>query len=522
MSAAAWRWVWQQPASLSDLWRLTRMAGTSSSRCPSASAGWWPRPAAWKDRSFTMPEPARFYYSAASRVGHLGTANQRPAYLSDPGRTPLFSGHPSAQAMAEVAAWRRPTSPTFSSSRAGWRRRQTAWKGRIFALRKPARLFLSDLGQARQFSTAKQQQRQTTKPHLYLVLDDYKEGFTIHKMDIDIDLNVDCGSAETPGCLPEPPVLRIHYPSDVNFAQISALGSHIIAICPSARLVESGTGATITFDTKTALFSLSRILPRELLFGYEAAIAVRNRLYVFESSTDLNDGANGVYFGGGLHCLAADPNDDERYKPWRCLFYSSQFSWSWTNNPPVFLFDPKRITGYGVHPQTGTIFLSAFWSDSWGTFSYRLGGSGQWKHRGDWVLPFKGPAHYDKVLGAWVGLHLGSLGRKDADGYLCACCVVSGCQPPKLDVGREKLFLELANWRHVDAKLVYMGEPSKYCLMERLVPDGADRMNIVIRLTTFKVMYGENGELRTMAHRPARFYKAPSYCYKFDVQAFWM
>ncbi|XP_024311051.1 uncharacterized protein LOC100840794 isoform X4 [Brachypodium distachyon] len=345
MSAAAWRWVWQQPASLSDLWRLTRMAGTSSSRCPSASAGWWPRPAAWKDRSFTMPEPARFYYSAASRVGHLGTANQRPAYLSDPGRTPLFSGHPSAQAMAEVAAWRRPTSPTFSSSRgqasgfidrmpspsnpqhllqffgasprslsesAGWRRRQTAWKGRIFALRKPARLFLSDLGQARQFSTAKQQQRQTTKPHLYLVLDDYKEGFTIHKMDIDIDLNVDCGSAETPGCLPEPPVLRIHYPSDVNFAQISALGSHIIAICPSARLVESGTGATITFDTKTALFSLSRILPRELLFGYEAAIAVRNRLYVFESSTDLNDGANGVYFGGGLHCLAADPNDDER------------------------------------------------------------------------------------------------------------------------------------------------------------------------------------------------------------------
>lgn len=151
--------------------------------------------------------------------------------------------------------------------------------------------------------------------------------------------------------------------------------------------------------------------------------------------------------------------------------------------------------------------------------SYGTRGGGQWKRRGNWVLPFKGPAHYDGLLDAWVGLHLDT---GDADGYLCACHIISGRQPPKWKVGTEQLFLEHPHWRHVDAKLVYMGEGSKYCLVERLRPEGADEMKYVLRVTTFIVKYGEDGELTTMAHRSARFYKAPSYHCHFDVQAFWM
>uniref|UniRef100_M8BQX1 Uncharacterized protein n=1 Tax=Aegilops tauschii TaxID=37682 RepID=M8BQX1_AEGTA len=148
--------------------------------------------------------------------------------------------------------------------------------------------------------------------------------------------------------------------------------------------------------------------------------------------------------------------------------------------------------------------------------------SGQWKHRGDWVLPFKGHAHYDHHLGAWVGLHRQSVYSDDASGYLCACRVMSGWQPPKKEVGKEKLFLEDSHWRHVDGKLVYMRERGKYCLVEHLLPEGADKSMYVLCLTTFVVNYGEDGELSTTANSPPHFYKAPSYCCSFDVQAFWM
>lgn len=139
------------------------------------------------------------------------------------------------------------------------------------------------------------------------------------------------------------------------------------------------------------------------------------------------------------------------------------------------------------------------------------------------MLPFKGPAHYDHQLDAWVGLNRGSVYPDyAADGYLCACPVMSGWQPPKWQIGKEKLFLEDSHWRHVDAKLVYMRELGKYCFVERLLPEGADKSMCVLRLTTFVVKYGEDGELITMTQWPPCFYKAPIYRPSFDVQAFWM
>uniref|UniRef100_A0A8R7TZM1 Uncharacterized protein n=1 Tax=Triticum urartu TaxID=4572 RepID=A0A8R7TZM1_TRIUA len=183
---------------------------------------------------------------------------------------------------------------------------------------------------------------------------------------MDNDPEAGCGSAGSPLRLSEPPALRIGPPTIGRGAQFAALGSHIIATCPSAMEIpmvqEAQDCATLIFDTKTATLTTSNILPQGLQNCYDAAIAVRNRLYVFESFSDNNDGTDGLYYFGGFHCLSSDPNDDERDWTWRPLFNSSRFSWSWPKfggSPPDFPFDPKFMTSLVVHPRTGTIFVSA-------------------------------------------------------------------------------------------------------------------------------------------------------------------
>jgi hypothetical protein len=335
-------------------------------------------------------------------------------------------------------------------------------------------------------------------------------------------------SLESPLSLPEPPFLCLGPQTlDTRFA---ALGSHIIA---------TGDAATVTYDTKTDLSAASEVCPEQLDAGYRTAIAARNKLYVLESYTcnsSTEDKGEWEYWPGGLHCLAIDPSNDERDWTWQPLSRTSRFSWSKTSDPPEFPFNVEDITAHAVHPRTGTILVSVYGTVC-GTFSYGTGGRGQWKRRGLWVFPFVGKAHYDRVLGAWVGLHVHPphcergvwVGHNfypvraiRSDGYVSACPVMSGWQSPKWKVGGEKLFIEHPHWTYEDAKLVPMGENSKYCLVERLVSEGEDEKKRVLRLTVFIVKYGKEGELQTMVHQPSRFYKAPNYESQFDVQAFSM
>lgn len=67
-------------------------------------------------------------------------------------------------------------------------------------------------------------------------------------------------------------------------------------------------GGTLTYDTKTATLSL--FLSRGLPSRYEAAIAIRNRLYVLESVA-VSSFRPDVDVRGGLHCLTANLNDDD-------------------------------------------------------------------------------------------------------------------------------------------------------------------------------------------------------------------
>jgi hypothetical protein len=95
-------------------------------------------------------------------------------------------------------------------------------------------------------------------------------------------------------------------------------------------------------------------------------------------------------------------------------------------------------------------------------------------------------------------------------------------------LSKEKLFVVDLE-RHVEAKLVPMGGGGNFCLVEILTREGVDRKGCLgdgdkclLRLTTFRVKYGDDdGELTITARRPAGEYKLSKYDMS-EAQAFWM
>ncbi|XBI86331.1 hypothetical protein VPH35_094309 [Triticum aestivum] len=381
----------------------------------------------------------------------------------------------------------------------------------------------------------------TTKRHLYLVLDDHKDGYGIHKLD----------SPTT-----TPPVLRVGLPTIGDRAQSAAVGSSIVAICTSPTIdpwgkLDDEFGGVLIYDTNTAVQVVSPQLPKTLLLagGYEATIAVRSRLYMFESNGSER---YYKYVGGcasGLHCLTNDGGDGsggagDEFWGWRPLSpSSSRWCWSWNENLLMLPFDAENITAHAVHAQPGApphdyeILVSD--SNANMTFSFSTTRH-EWTERGDWQLPVVGHAHYDGDLDAWLGLHTAANDRRydhcrRTDGYLCIGDVASA--PSEWKVGREKLFCldedTAAGWSHLDAKLVPMASKegwSEYCLMERLrAPKGEDKKKCsgngdgcLLRLTFFCVERDEGGEPVAKARRRARSYYVSSYSENFDAQVFWM
>jgi hypothetical protein len=76
----------------------------------------------------------------------------------------------------------------------------------------------------------------------------------------------------------------------------------------------------------------------------------------------------------------------------------------------------------------------------------------------------------------------------------------------------DMIFLEHPHWKHLDVKLLHLGENGKYCLVERLLPEavGAEWNKCMLRLTMFIVKYGEDGELRVKLHALANATKSPN------------
>ncbi|CAL4970701.1 unnamed protein product [Urochloa decumbens] len=341
------------------------------------------------------------------------------------------------------------------------------------------------------------------KKHLFLVLDDAKYGFGIHKLDIDAAASASASGAaadddvefEDLPRLPTPPVVRIGNSWVNHFA---VLGSNVIGMSSGIRDVydSRSDGDTLTFDTKTAELALLPDLPDGLRKGCVrlAVAASANRLYVIEDGTqypgaDYDD----ELCWGGLHCLKLQEDDADDGK----------------------IKEPSgpRTTSPGTDHRGR------------GTFSYDIE-HGFWRRHGDWEvgatvrgqgsLPYAG-------LRAWVGLHRQGNAYKGfkPDGHICACKVPSldGVEVPGWKLCKERLFMQDPQQR-VDAKLVDMGCGGRFCLVKiKTEEEGVDRKGgvggdgeeCVLRLTTFGVEYDDDGELVVIDRRPAGSFKVAKY-----------
>ncbi|VAI40267.1 unnamed protein product [Triticum turgidum subsp. durum] len=314
----------------------------------------------------------------------------------------------------------------------------------------------------------------TGKRHLYVVLDDHEDGFGIHKLDPGEHHELLHDVAHH---LPEPPLLWVARTTLGEGVQFAAMGSSIVAIGTDTpispvldgRWLADDIGGVLIYDTKTAVTTVAPHLPRGLQYGYKAAMAVGERLYMLDSKPRWDWHKREQNGTGSLHCLTTDPDFEgtagDEFWDWRALSPSSHWYWSRYHYPPATPFSTEYITAWAAHAQyemvvsvrpTNTSMMGAIFS-----FSRR---ENRWTKRRESHLPVVGQAHYDAHLGAWVGLHAVSVDDGDmygplvADGHLCAGNVMSA--PEKWTVGKKKLFRfdeeTAAGWYHVDAKIVPM------------------------------------------------------------------
>lgn len=137
--------------------------------------------------------------------------------------------------------------------------------------------------------------------HLYVVLDDWKEGvqyFSVHKLDLGDKLDDDADKASLSmtrnyqRLLPSP--VRIAFSGLGAGARFAAIGRKIVAC------TEGQHGLTVVYDTDTAGLSMVRHSPDALHYHWEVALAAVDGLYAIVSkpkclpSNDSSGSANSV------------------------------------------------------------------------------------------------------------------------------------------------------------------------------------------------------------------------------------
>ncbi|RCV35262.1 hypothetical protein SETIT_7G226500v2, partial [Setaria italica] len=284
-----------------------------------------------------------------------------------------------------------------------------------------------------------------------------------------------------------PPLVRIEAQHGYSWS-FAAHGSKIFAMCPS----ESIPGIPV-LDTET--------LGVTVCPSPQSRKSIRNYRPVYASVGDRLVALVFPY----LDVLGGpQPPPAETKKPW-----------SWTSVEPLAPFASSLVSGYALHPDGRTIFMSvkgwkpnpnkmfSIRGERNSTFTFDTE-SLDWTYPGEWLLPFKGRADYDCELDAWVGLCL----YKEGVGHLCWCDIppAAGCETmPAWKFGKDLLFdvessmFDVESSTHVGATLVYMGD-GRFCLVEcRKTED--HHANRVLNMTSFVVKYGKEGDLRTAKHR---------------------
>ncbi|KAL6896822.1 hypothetical protein ACP4OV_007394 [Aristida adscensionis] len=360
------------------------------------------------------------------------------------------------------------------------------------------------------------------RKHLYLVLDDRYNAFSIHKIDVnafapvpDDQQDLPVGLAAVTGNLPEPPVLRLESPAgrmNHRHAFFSAMGGKIFALMNQR--------SALVYDTATGVLALGPQAPPRMVCGFGVTVAVGEALYAL--SYRAFDQEKKEHSFEVMSWAPTAP--DARQHPTK--------GWSWKTlplpppAPPSFTSDHK-VVSYALHPDGSSIFMTTASRYApgipVGTYSFNTRDH-VWKWQGSWALPFHGRGYFDGDLDAWVGLH--------RDGYVCACKVASRCSnstTPLLQLDwqmtKEKLFHKDLD-KHLHASLTYMGR-GRFCVLESesMEQEGLEaehRGCYMLRLTIFGLKYNHKGELQTANHKTTRSYLVHSYNSNFNPTAFWM
>ncbi|KAM0915932.1 hypothetical protein ACQ4PT_010503 [Festuca glaucescens] len=291
--------------------------------------------------------------------------------------------------------------------------------------------------------------RRHGQKHLYLVLDDWEKGYSIHEID---DHAFENRRSSYGAELKLAPVVRLEAPRGVL---IGALGSKVVALWQP-----TVSKWAVAYDTKTAGLAVGPPHP-DALQTMRFVVAAGKKLYAVHE--------------GGVHCLDLEAEEHQ---------------WAWTRASS----SPLRLPGCD---QDGPVEITS-------TFSLDTGGDGDagWKRRGEWLLPFLGQGHYDADLDAWVGLH----SRR----YMCTCDVPEPLadvrsgdddhdapappQPTWELVSASSLFSADPDPRRGDsaASLVHMGN-GEFCVVEALLATGE---YVQLRLIRFRFERDRHGRLR--------------------------
>ncbi|KAM0908551.1 hypothetical protein ACQ4PT_015389 [Festuca glaucescens] len=320
--------------------------------------------------------------------------------------------------------------------------------------------------------------------HLYLALDDWEEGFSLHKIGLD---DVLAGSGDDSGDelrrLPYP-ILRLGFRTLGSHPRFHALGSNIVVTNDSSS--HQGNGLTLVYDTDTAALGIENSVQPELRGQYKA-VAAGDNLYTLDSHNINNGDLPYLCQTVPDHIPRSNFDTDEKEDMPYCRRPQRRWSWERLPAPPPFTSGNRsHVSARTLHPDGRTVFVSFESSDygkDMGTFSLDTD-SGEWTRRGDC--------------------------KEDGCGYdyLCTCDVPdiskdSVARKPAWSVAKEKLtFLEapLKTLGHV--LLPIGGGSGVFCLVEPAVRQGftyksflGDGDKCLLRVTMFRAKYGRKGQL---------------------------
>lgn len=204
---------------------------------------------------------------------------------------------------------------------------------------------------------------------MYLILDDWKDGYSLHKLDAD---NMDLSRH-----LSESAVLRLAAPVLDGMA-FTSLGTNIFVDTNRWRRGNQAP-PTLVYNTENASLTLGPRVPDEVYSLGAATMAVGEKLYAVTTDRALD-------CSPAMQGLSWARTTRVELEPWR-----PSMDWSWNSLSTPWPLDGILMVSYAVHPDGHTLFMSIKVE----THSFDTGhGVCVCGEIRDWVLPFRGQAYY--------------------------------------------------------------------------------------------------------------------------------